>query len=81
MIQNKAGVQDFAEAVEEISRGCRFKSDYEGGLFQSFSKCMEKGKNNEVFLKDMSAICNLDWKGEREKVCHLEDLYNRSHKG
>lgn len=51
MIQNKAGVEDFA-VVEEIPRRYRFKSDYEGGLFQSFSMFMEKGKTIDFIVNE-----------------------------
>lgn len=55
MIQNKAGVEDFT-AVEEISRSYKFKSDYEGGLFQSFSKFMEKGKTIDFIVNEETNV-------------------------
>lgn len=51
MIQNKSEVEDSA-VVEELSRNYRFKSDYEGDLFQSFSKFMEKGKTIDFVVNE-----------------------------
>lgn len=53
MIQNKAEIEDSA-AVEEISRNYRFKSDYEGDLFQSFSKFMEKDKTIDFIVNEQT---------------------------